>query len=164
MYEYSPKPNRTPGLTLGLIFFVSAVALILPFQSDRLLASLLIGIGILFLIASCSVIERFVLTDYIYAIERADTGTDFTVTAVRFRRKITVCRVSVYDISTLVLTSQHERVKGLKHYNYCPDLISKNRYFIRLSGDEEAVIKFSPDRTMINILTGFISKNQFDVD
>ena len=164
MYEYSPTPNRTPGLILGVIFFVSAVVLILPFQSDRLLASLLIGVGILFLMASCQVIERFVLTDYIYGIERTDRGTDFTVTAVRFKENRTVCRVSVRDISEIMMTSQHKRLKGLKYYNYCPDLIGKNRYFIRLSGDEEAMIKFLPDQRLINILTAFINEDQHDVD
>ena len=89
MYECSPKPNRTPGLALGLIFFVSAVVLILPFHADRTVASLLFGIGLLFLMASCSVIERFVLTDYIYGIERTDSGVDFTVTAVRFKKNLT---------------------------------------------------------------------------
>ena len=158
MYECSPKPNRTPGLALGLIFFVSAVALIFPFRSARLLSSLLFGIGLLFLMMSCSVIERFVLTDYIYGIERTDAGVDFTVTAVRFGKNRTVCRISVYDISELVLTSKHKFKGRLKHYNYCPDLIGKSRYFIRISGDEEAIIKFSPDRTMIEILSGYINK------
>ncbi len=158
MYEYSPKPNRIPGLTLGLIFFISSVVLILPFQSDRLLASLLLGIGILFLMASCQIIERFVLTDYIYSIERTDSGIDFTVTSVRFRKNKTVCRVSVYQISEIMLTSKHNHVKGLKYHNYCPDLISKNRYFMRLSGDEEAVIKFSPDSNIMNILSSLINQ------
>ena len=164
MYEYSPKPNRTPGLALGLIFFISAVVLILPFQSEQPLASLLLGIGILFLIASCAVIERFVLTDYIYGIERTDTGTDFTVTAVRFKRRVTVCRVSVYSISELMLTSHHKHQRRLKYYNYCPDLVGNNRCFIRLAGDEEAIIKFSPDGQIISILSGYISREQRDSD
>ena len=164
MYEYSPKPNRAPGLALGLIFFISAVALILPFQSDVLIASLLLGIGILFLMAACQVIERFVLTDYIYGIERTDADIDFTVTAVRFGKNRTVCRISVYDISELMLIGKHKRIKGLKYYNYCPDLIGKDRCFIRVSGDEEALIKFSPDRKMIGILSTYTEKKQHDVD
>ena len=164
MYEYSPKPNRTPGLALGLIFFISAVVLILPFHSDGLTASLLFGIGLLFLMASCSVIERFVLTDYVYGIEHTDAGTDLTVTAVRFKKNRTVCRISVHQISELMLTSQHKSQKRLKHYNYCPDLIGKNRYFMRISGDEEALIKFSPGHAMINILNVYIEENRRYVD
>ena len=164
MYEYSPTPNRAPGLILGIIFFVSAVVLILPFQSDRLLASLLLGVGILFLMASCQVIERFVLTDYIYGIERTDRGTDFTVTAVRFKKNRTVCRVSAYDVSEIMMTSQHKRLKGVKYYNYCPDMLGKSRYFIRVSGDEDAMIKFVPDQRLINILTAFINEERHDVD
>jgi hypothetical protein len=157
MYEYSPRSNRAPGLALGLILFISAVILILPFQKDLHIATLLLGIGFLCLIASCSIIERFVLTDYIYAIESTENGADFTVTAKRFGKRMTVCRISVYQISEIVLTSQHIRRDKLKRYNYCPDLIGKNRYFMRVSDDREVLIRFSPDKALVDLLNGYIN-------
>ena len=74
MYEYSPTPNRAPGLILGIIFFVSAVVLILPFQSDRLLASLMGEAAVDALLAGksnlvvCKIKGDIVLTDIRYAL------------------------------------------------------------------------------------------------
>ena len=112
---------------------------------------------------------RLLSTGYVYSIFRDVNGGkfDLVINEIRVGRSKTVCRVSLFDIKEILdydsarkgprgkrrkeKRQKRPHAKG-KTYNYCVDILPSNYCLLRISGAENAYIKFSPDETMLEII------------
>lgn len=110
--------------------------------------------GLLLLTAGLYVALRFLLRSYSYTLEQHDSGCiDFVVTELTGRRQITVCRVSLDEISGFRPLARGEKPpRGgaeLRVYHYCIPLRPRNLYLLTLDTScGRALIRFTPDEAM----------------
>jgi len=158
MYRYTPKHDRRPALLLTAVFFITALSLFVPFDTDAGTLVFLRGIGTGAFIIGFIIADRFALTAFSYEIDETDYGYEFTVISVRYGRIRTVCRLSDGMIKDIY---KYERKKArgekIKKYNYCPELMGKNRYAIRVDDGKEAIVLISPDENTVNIIKNIIN-------
>lgn len=160
MYTHSPKPNRAPGIISAAICFFAAFALFVPFPVGDAVLMFMRGIGLWLFFGGYAIADRFVFTSFSYYLEENEDvpgQCDFTVVAVKYKKRRVVCRISVDQIIEIKEKKRGDkRPRGVKKYNYCPDLAGKNRYILHVEDDDEAFISFSPDETMVNIIKNII--------
>ena len=124
---------------------------------------------------------RLLSTGYVYSVFRnVNSGKlDLVINEIRFGSSRTVCRVSLFDIKeVLEYDSCRKEPRGKRKkekrqrrvrpnrkkygkgrcYNYCVDILPSNYCLIRISGEETAYIKFSPDEIMTRIIKSGIVK------
>lgn len=119
MYQYTPKKENHKAayliflLLVGgfLIFAVTSALPTLPFRWIFQIAGIVfVGIGIY-------LYTRYFTRAYTYAVAACDDGSlDFTITELRHKSRITVCRLSLAGIERLVSLppSDREAIKKLK--------------------------------------------------
>ena len=142
--------------------FLTAFALFVPYSAEDWLLVFLRGIGTGAFLAGFVIIDRFAFTSFSYSIEANDSvpgGLDFVVTSVRYGRIRTVCRVSASDLTDIFKYDKKAKAeKGIRKYNYCPDLARNNMYVLTVDDGSLAEIRFSPDEETVNIIKNIINR------
>ncbi|MBO5845657.1 MAG: hypothetical protein J6Q77_03325 [Clostridia bacterium] len=162
MYDITPKrSNKVASYTSTALFVTALIAMLmsgiswLPYRSVMQLAALIIlGIAI-------AILVRYVLTGYSYAIVPAENGGYYlTVTEVKHRSRITVCRISLASIEhTETVRSENKKelapkVRGYKTFNYCVDLAPSELFCIFANEcGESLAIKLSYDQDLIDLIS-----------
>lgn len=121
----------------------------------QLVAVIILGVALL-------ILGRYVYSTYAYAIiENDDGGLDFTVTELKRRSRITVCRIGLDGIEKIVKVTKENKKsadserKGRKLFNYCVDMSPAEQYYIFSEEcGESLLIKISPDDRLFELLTG----------
>lgn len=162
MKEFIPVRSNmlSKQLTMGL-FIISVAAMFfsglpnLPFRSVMQLLSLTL------LAVAMGLLGRYEMRRYSYAIvERDGGGHDLTVTEIKRRSRITVCRVSLEGVSeALDITKENKKQlkqmrEGRKYFNYCVDLSPAHTCTIVANeGGEEYLISLSYIPELFEILS-----------
>ena len=165
MYETTPKKSNNTARSLSIMLLVIAFAAMIfsgipgiPFRSVmQLIALVMLAFSILLL-------TRYVLSSYSYAVASDRDGSlDLTVTELKRKSRITVCRISLSSIEKITLAKSADKdlaaklkadSKGKKSYNYCIDLApAKYIHVIANECGEELVIKLSYDKRLFSILS-----------
>lgn len=161
MYEYTPEGNKKVGLTVTAVCFLSTAILFMPNTLDLWVSTLLRSVGLWLFLCGFLVLERFVLTAFHYRIEFTGDGVfDLVITESRLKKQRTVCRVSSKDFISVkrVEKGTKTREKGVRRYNYRPDLVSKERFLLTLNdGDGRATVDFSPDKQILKFINGALN-------
>ena len=165
MYEYSFIPEQKNkyaqflcilGFAIGLGFFYAANFLKPPFVYQT--------VGVCFLVVAIFMATRYVVKQYAYSTtDRGMAGYDLVINEIGGKKSVVVCRISVDEIIEFVPTERGEgrRLRRDKPfcYNYCPEIFSKEAYFIKASLPEgTALIKFCPDEKMVTILNALLGQ------
>lgn len=162
MYEINPKRTNNKARDLSLILFICGI-LIMYFSSLPMIPfpAIFQILSILLLSFSLMLIGRFLLKSYIYSIIGNDDGTyDLTVTEIKKKSRITVCRVAILGIEEIIPLSKETRKlvkkkkKGRKSFDYRVDLFPNNSHCILCEecGEEFAII-ISEDEKLIKLLS-----------
>lgn len=162
MYEVFPKKKDATARNLAAVLFIVAVIAMyistlpgLPLRSVvQLLSVGLIALGLV-------IMGRYIFSAYSYAIVQTDEGgCDFTVTEIKRRSRITVCRISVSGIESIEILKRGEKDrlaalrKGRKTFDYRVDMMPSQYCCILANECGEAVaIKISYDEKLIAILS-----------
>lgn len=160
MYEYkAQRRNKAAAVTTLLSSLAAAVCLF----GGSLLGSLK-GIaeiiGLFALAFAVLVASRYLLKDYVYSLEEAENGdVDLTVTELQGKRRVTVCRIELSAVEEILTETPEtrkamkERLKGMKRYDYCADLVpSRSLYLLFRDRDETVSVRLIPDERMERIL------------
>ena len=162
MHSYTPKQNRRAAFFISAVCFFASFALFVPYPFEDWLLVFLRGIGTGAFLAGFVIIDRFAFTSFSYSIEANDSvpgGLDFVVTSVRYGRIRTVCRVSASDLTDIFKYDKKAKAeKGIRKYNYCPDLARNNMYVLTVDDGSLAEIRFSPDEETVNIIKNIINR------
>lgn len=165
MYETTPNKSNNKARSLSILLLITAFAAMMfsgipgiPFRSVmQLIALVMLAFSIL-------LITRYVLSSYSYAVvSKREGGFDLTVTELKRKSRITVCRISLSSIEKITLAKSENKEltarlkalsKGKKSYNYCIDLVPE-KYIHIVSNEcgEELVIKLSYDKRLFSILS-----------
>ncbi len=130
---------------LSLAAMFSSTIPNLPYHSLMQLFSLIV------LSVAIALLGRYEFRTYVYAVTKnGEDGYDLTVTELKRRSRITVCRIALESIIEIHdVTKENKNIvkelrKGRKLFNYCVD-ISPARACVLLSdeGGEEIVICLS---------------------
>ena len=161
MYEITPKKTNKAALYTASIMIITAFLAMLfttipnlPYRSVMQLASVLIlGIALM-------ILGRYVYRTYSYAVIQTDEGKlDFTVTEIKRRSSITVCRIGLSGIEKVVKVTKENKKStnseraGRKVFNYCVDMSPAEQYYIFCEEcGESLLIKLSPDEPLFELL------------
>ena len=157
MYEFSPSPNKTPAYTLVFLCLFAGIFLFMPLSLGESVMLWLRAIGIWAFACAFIVADRYLLTSYTYILEENENGgADFVVSELHFKKRRTVCRISVLDIAEISQNDKKNKFvfpKNVRKYNYSSELLG-NKYTVLRVEDEgsSAFIKFSPDEKMIFLI------------
>ncbi len=166
MYQYIPQKSNKKAMYLVCLFLIGGG--LLMFLSTKLKG--IIGfiwifqlIGIALCAASIFIFSRYVSKSYIYAVTNEG---DLTVTEVQGRKRITVCRLSIPQMSRVESFegAQTEKINAIKKqiksekrkvYNYCIDLVPSTVCYVFSEEYENVTVIFQPDEKMLDILKGY---------
>ena len=125
-YDYRPQRKNAKAALLVLCLFVMSGA---SFAISTLVPPhpvLWQSLGLILLFPAIQLVARYLATRYLYRIRTYEDGdTDLEVFAYRGGNKMQlVCRVGLTEITaTAPLGKENRRApKGIKRYNYAPDL------------------------------------------
>lgn len=175
MYVCSPKHKNSLAAALSVsLSVVFVLTWLLPLGAAESLAPFLTAIrigGLLALSAAVYVAFRYLCIKYVYELESDPQNEKellLTVTEIRGRRRITVCRIGTADIERFEklkrrgIRQKSNKPRGMRIYNYCVDL-HPDAYFAVLKDDAECreaergeVIFFMPDKKMAELIAQHI--------
>ena len=163
MYEFIPSRKSKTEINISFIAFIGALVIMfisavpgLPLRWISQLASICL------FSLSLAIMGRFILKGYVYNIAKNDNEKlDLTVTEIKKRSRITVCRIGLEGIEKAVKITASEKKdissewRGRKVFNYCVD-ISPSEYICVFAEEcgERLVIKLAYDDTLFGILSG----------
>ena len=147
LYEYTPQKNvKKLGAVTGLLLIGAGILMLI----ERLMPNLsapwmfqLLAVGMLML--SIFITTRYIMKSYVYAIIDEDGSVDLTVTEIQGRHVITVCRVSLSGLESVVVAYKGDpasdnpvknkiRTDKRKSFNYCSDFFDEK--YICIFSDE----------------------------
>ena len=162
MYEFSPKKTNKKGQNISAILFITSILAMffsnipnLPYRSVmQVIALVMLSVAVMLL-------GRYVFKTYTYAVIQNDDGSyDLTVTEIKRKSRITVCRIGLSGIeeAVIVKVSDSKEMKkkssGRKSFNYCVDMSPEECCYIFCDEcGEKLLIKLQADSTLFNILT-----------
>ncbi len=161
MYDFSPKKSNNAAQYTSIILYIAALVAMffstiegLPFPAIMQLAALLM------LCFATMILCRYMLKGYVYSISEDDGGYDFSVTELKGKSRITVCRISLSGIEKAVMVKKSEKKKysaqskGYKSFDYCVDMSPSECccIFCEECG-EKYIIKIQPDAKLLEILS-----------
>ena len=162
MREFFPKRSNTLSkqITMGL-FMISLVAMFASGIPNLPYRSVMQTFALIVLAAALTMLGRFEFKTYTYAIsKREDGGYDLTVTELKRRSRITVCRIALEGISEVyeITKENKKQLKEMRHsrktFNYCIDLApARTICIIASEGGEELVICLSYISELFEILS-----------
>ena len=152
MKEFIPKRTGTLSkqVTMGL-FIISLAAMFASGLPNLPYRSVMQTLSLIVLAAAIALLGRYEFKTYVYALSKREDGTlDLTVTELKRRSRITVCRVGIDKITDACVMTKKDKPKfkemkrKRKYYNYCVDLApAKSLCFIANEGGEEVLIILS---------------------
>lgn len=162
MYEIFPKKNDSTARNLAAILFIVAViAMYLSTLPNMPLRSVIQFLSVGLIALGLVIMGRYLFSAYAYAIvARDDGGYDFTVTEIKKRSRITVCRISVSGIEKVEILKRGEKErlaalkKGRKIFDYRVDM-SPSQYCCIVAEEcgEKLVIKISYDEKLVSLIS-----------
>lgn len=166
LYEYTPQKNvKKLGTVTGLLLLGAGILILI----EKLMPDLstpwmfqLLAVGMLML--CIFITTRYIMKSYVYAIVDEDGSVDLTVTEIQGRHVITVCRVSLSGLESVVVAYKGDpasdnpvknkiRADKRKSFNYCSDFFDE-KYICIFSneGGEAIAIKLSWDERLEKII------------
>jgi hypothetical protein len=163
VYKYEPKPLKIGAYTAVIILVSAGIMLFFPTPLPKNVSLLLPYVGILAFLVAFATYCKYIRTSYIYTVEISSVGSlDFTVTQLFFKRKRTVCRISVSDVTELCEIQRRKRRKQKENfesrkksatYKYFSELFCRSYCIIYLSENENGEsIAFTPDEKLKKII------------
>jgi len=162
MYEIIPPKSNKSAQYFSIVLLVSAFAAM--FFSSAIqpsYRSIIQFVSLVMLAFSILLMTRYVLSGYSYAIVKDDDeGYDLTVTELKRKSRITVCRISLSGIERVELVGADNKKaissdsKKYKRFNYCVDL-KPARYMCVFCEEcgEKFAINLSFDQKLFDILS-----------
>jgi hypothetical protein len=163
MYETVPKKSNKAAHYTSAVLLVAAFAAMFFSASPRLPYRSVMQLAALVMLAfSILMMTRYTLCSYAYSVIEEDGGYDLTVTELKRKARITVCRIGLGGITAVTLAKRSDKEQsaklksdsqGRKTYNYCVDL-APAEYIHLLTEEcgERIVIKLSYDERLFEIL------------
>ena len=171
MYETIPSRSNKKSQYISILLLIGAFAVMLfsaipdlPFHSVIQFMSLAL------LTVSIFMMTRYILCSYSYAVIHADDGKlDLTVSEIKRKSRITVCRIGLVGIESVTLVKSTDKElsenlkangKGRKSFNYCIDLAPAQ--YIHILAEEcgqRIVLKLSYDEKLFSILSDASLRN-----
>lgn len=172
MYEVTPtKSNRRAQYTSAVLLIAAFSAMLFSTLPNIPYRSVMQFSALVMLSFSILMLTKYSFSSYVYSvIQSADGEYDLTVTELKRKSKITVCRIGLNGIEQVTLAKRADREQtaklkeksnGRKTYVYCVDL-SPAEYIHLLTEEcgESLVIKLSYDERLFDILKSAESKNK----
>ena len=162
MYEYSPKPDRRLAYAAVFICLFLGIFLFAPLSfADSVLLWLRAG-GIWAFAAAFMISDRYLLISYTYLIEENSNGApDFVVSELHFKKRRTVCRISLSEIESIEFIKKGKPANlpnRARAFNSRSEFLTSDCYLLRgETADGKFFIKFSPDVKMANIIHCFLA-------
>ncbi len=162
MYEITPqRSNKTAQHFSIVLLIVSFAAMFFSSMSWIAYRSVMQFSALLMMAFSVLLMVRYTLSGYTYAIVPDDDGGfDLTVTEIKRKSRITVCRISLSGIESVSLADisnkkeMTEKAKKYKRFNYCVDMTPAKSIFVFAEecGDKIA-LRLSFDQSLFDILS-----------
>ncbi len=158
IFSYRPPHKSKIGLAISCACLGIAAILIVSSAFLPRLRSIPQMIGFCFALVSILLITKFVLREFVYAIEEAADGYEFTIYEIQGKRKTTVCRIGFSDITDMgeVPSRDAELRSSLgidRSYSYYPDIAQKGKYYIKASiNEKDVLVIFAPNDELIEII------------
>ncbi len=166
LFELIPKKNiRKLSLMTCLLLVGAAVLMLVTFAAPSMAyrwAVQLLAVGML--VMGIFVTSRYIMKNYLYAVVNDGDSTDFTVTELQGRHRVTVCRISLESIEKLCVIEASDRpadselkrsikAEKRKMFNYTADLFA-DKYICVLSNESgiPIAIKLTWDEQLEEIL------------
>lgn len=171
MYETTPKKSNKKAHYTSVVLLIAAFAAMffstwpqLPYRSLMQFAALVM------LAFSILMMTRYTLSSYTYSVIEEDGEYDLTVTELKRKSRITVCRIGLSGITQVTLAKRADKgqlsklksdSKGRKTYNYFVDL-APAEYIHVLTEEcgEQITIKLSYDERLFEILQNAEKQNK----
>jgi hypothetical protein len=160
-------------MVLSIFLFIAALVLlafsvifILPYEG------IYQALSTCFFTFSVLIITRYLLKGFVYDVKESSEGYDLSVTEVRGKSSITVCRVSLSNIEAIETLKINEKEKkrslrkkavkeGRKTFSYFPDMLPQNECLVFVTEcGEPYLLKLAADETLINILVNAQKDNE----
>ena len=163
MYSYSPKTNKQREKIVCAALFAAGIAIFLPtLHPQTPLPALFQLVSLLLLTAAISVLIRYLMRNYTYAVQECDRGgdiPDFVITEQYGKRLTVVCRVSVTEVEAAMPVTEENRLqikemtKGKRVFSYISEINPRDLYLITVRMENETVyLKIVADKTLISVL------------
>ena len=164
MHEYSQKTKCSNNIasiaaaTLfigGLIFLAFVVVFTLPYEGVYQ------SISILLLTLSLLILNRYKLKSFLYCVKDTGSGYDLTVTEIKGKTSITICRVSLSNIEQVERINDKNsselkskaKEEHRKIFSYSPDIAPKDECWVFVTEcDEPYLLKLCADDTLFELL------------
>ena len=173
LYEYTPPKNTKKLATVTASLLGGAIILVMMNSFLKNISTpwvfQLLAVGMLLL--GVFITSRYIMKSYVYAIIEDDGSVDLTVTELQGRHVITVCRISLSGLESVVIAYKSDRASDMpvkekirkerrKSYNYCSDFFD-DKYMCLFSdeGGTEIAVKLSWDEKLEKIIEDHISAN-----
>ncbi len=154
VYEYRPPSSgRGERISLLLAILLSCAVMLWGVKAGIEALKIAATVIALFAVLACT---RIILTSYVYALERTDSGTvDLVIYEIRRKRSVAVCRVAV-EGGRVVRRAKGFRKPAGKTCNYCPGLFGRGCVrFLPTEADGGGTVMFSPDTEMLALMKMF---------
>ena len=174
-YTCVPKQDKIRSGILVSGCIAAAIGMLAVSETGGILAPYFKWGALIWVLVGALFAFRLLSTGYVYSIFRdVNSGKlDLVINEIRFGNSRTVCRTSLFDIKEMLeYDSSRKEPRGKRKkekrqkrihpnrkkygkgrcYNYCVDILPSNYCLLRISGSEDAYIKFSPDKTMTEII------------
>lgn len=169
MVVYSCAPSKSDKKTriIVLLVFLLSLALMVYGVFSEGDGTIIRYFALAMLLIAALLCGRYVLTIYIYSIERDDEESpcDLVIRAVRLKKTKVVCRVRISG-GTFVPANRIGKYnrEGRKIRNYVPGM-PDDREFWFLSSESEGgdAILFTPDKTMADILSNLCGNREDNI-
>ena len=166
IYAYRPRrKGRAALLLVGASFFVFLVAITYSviFGEARYVLE---PIALVSLAVAVLILGRYLLKDYIYSIEDGKVGPDLVVVEWQAKRRRTVARVALTDVTEVARETAdtrraiRRRMREGRSYDYVIDLGARDALVVFLTEDERKVaIRLSYDRRLEELLREAAARN-----
>ncbi|MCQ2354787.1 MAG: hypothetical protein MJ102_06765 [Clostridia bacterium] len=155
-YEYKPPKDR---LIIAVVFALLLLSIVVFAAGSALreYAGLMELSGVVLAAGGLLIGTRYLMTEYVYAVEMTDSATDgydLVITECRGKVRRVVCRVSVSGGKLQKITPDTPKPK-CTIFNYCQSPRQSDAcYFFPDEKEGGGAVKFSPDATLIRLLGG----------
>ena len=166
IYAYRPKRRgRAALLLVGASFFVFLVAITYAviFGEARYILE---PVALVALAVAVLILGRYLLKEYIYSIEDGKVGFDFVVVEWQAKRRRTVARVALSDITEVARETEEtrralrKRMRAGRSYDYVIDLGARDALVVFLTEDgKDTAIRLSYDRRLEELLRSAAAQN-----
>lgn len=147
MIEYASKKEKS-STSLALVLLVCGLIFFLLSEKFGVSPFIVQLIAIALIVFAVQVIQRYVLSSFIYIIDDSDNGSSlFTVVKVQGKNRTTVCSVEL-EKCLYAGDSDKKGVKTTNTFDYRQNILSKDKFVLVYdSGRENVLIRLEADDT-----------------